>query len=192
MTKTLDDVLRQCGGFGRFQWFNYVFLVTLEIAASLVSFYYVFGAAEPEHRCRLPTSIWPDDNQFNPTNTTYETCLYENIPLNDHKWDQCHLRNSTYSNESYVTDCSNGWVFDRSVFGYTFTEEASLVCADRSKKSWLSTILQMAGVLIVAIGSLADRFGRKSTIIGTTLLVLIICLILQILMQSTSMSTDTK
>lgn len=191
MTTTLDDVLRRCGDFNRFQWFHYLFLNTIAISSGLVSFYYVYGAAEPEHRCRLPISVWPNDNQFNPTDTEYVNLLHRYIPMDNDKWDQCHLWNVTNDNTSLV-DCSNGWVFDRSVFGLTFTEEANLVCHDKVKKSWLSTCVQMAGFLLVVIGTLADRFGRKAIIISVSLMLLIICLSMQIVMQWVPLSVDAK
>ncbi|CAF3924408.1 unnamed protein product [Rotaria sordida] len=99
----------------------------IEFSAGIVSLYYVYGAAEPEHRCRLPSQIWPNDNQFNPINAQHEACLRQYIPMENGRWDQCHIFNLTISNKSLI-DCPNGWVFDRSVFlGLTFTEEASLI-----------------------------------------------------------------
>ena len=189
--KTLDDVLRRCGDFGRFQWFHYFFLSMMQTSACLVSLYYVYGAAEPEHRCRLPSSVWPNDNQFNPIDIEYEVRLRQYIPLENDRWDQCHLWNSTSSNTTLV-DCSNGWIFDRSVFGFTFTEEASLVCHDKAKKSWLATQVQTAGFLLLITGTLADRFGRKTTIVGVSLLLSIVCLSMQIIMQWIPMSMNLK
>ncbi|CAF5121430.1 unnamed protein product, partial [Rotaria sp. Silwood1] len=67
---SVDSVLKQCGDFGRFQLFHYFFLNLLQISTGLVAFYYIYGAAEPEHRCRLPSSIWQNDSQYNPVNAT--------------------------------------------------------------------------------------------------------------------------
>ncbi|CAF3814538.1 unnamed protein product [Rotaria sordida] len=53
----------------------------IEFSAGIVSLYYVYGAAEPEHRCRLPSQIWPNDNQFNPINAQHEACLRQYIPM---------------------------------------------------------------------------------------------------------------
>lgn len=188
---TLDDVVRRCGDIGRFQWFHYFFLNTIAISSGMVSLYYVFGAAEPEHRCRLPFSLRPNDTQFNPTDTTYLNLLHEYIPMENNKWDQCHLWNSTNDNTTLM-DCSNGWVFDRNIFGLTFTEAASLVCRRKPKKSWLATLVQTAGFLLIIIGTLADRFGRKAMIISVSLLLLIICFSMQIAMQWIPMSIDVK
>ncbi|CAF1250302.1 unnamed protein product [Rotaria sordida] len=164
----------------------------IEFSAGIVSLYYVYGAAEPEHRCRLPSQIWPNDNQFNPINAQHEACLRQYIPMENGRWDQCHIFNLTISNKSLI-DCPNGWVFDRSVFlGLTFTEEASLVCHAKAKKSWLSTLMQMAGFALLIIGVLADRFGRKAIITTVSLLLLTICLSMQIVMQWIPISINLK
>ncbi len=91
MVVSLDDVLRSCGDFQRFQWIHYFFLNMIQFSAGIVSLYYVYGAAEPEHRCRLPSQLWPNDNQFNPNNSQYQTVLHLYIPIENGKWDQCHL-----------------------------------------------------------------------------------------------------
>jgi hypothetical protein len=191
MSVSLDDVLRRCGGFNRFQWFHYLFLNIIQFFTGMVSLYYVYGAAEPEHRCRLPSQFWPNDNQFNPTNTQHKAHLHQYIPMKNGKWDQCHLWNSTSSDKSLI-DCSNGWVFDRSIFGFTFTEEASLVCDAAPKKSWLATLVQAAAFALLIIGALADKFGRKASIIGVNLLLMTICLLMQIVMQWIPMSINSK
>ena len=191
MAASFDDVLRRCGDFHRFQWIHYFFLNMIQLSAGIVSLYYVFGAAEPEHRCRLPSQLWPSDNQFNPNNSQYQTALRLYVPIEKGKWDECHLWNSTDANSSLI-DCSNGWKFDRSVFGFTFTEEASLVCHAKPKRSWLATLVQTAGFALLIIGALADRFGRKATIIGVNLLLITICLLMQIVMQWIPMSINAK
>lgn len=189
--KTLDDVLRLCGDFRRFQWIHYFFLNMIEISAGLVSYYYIYGAAEPEHRCRLPSTLWPNDNQFNPIDPEYQTYLHRYIPIENGNWDRCHLWNVTNSNQSLI-DCSNGWIFDRSVFGLTFTEQANFVCNNKPKRSLIATLLQIAGFLILIIGTVADRFGRKPAIIGGNLLLVVVCLLIQISMQWISMSINLK
>lgn len=189
--KSLDDVLHRCGGLGRFQWFQYCILSLVHISAGLAAYYYVYGAAEPDHRCRLPSSIWPNDNQYSPINSTHESLLHLFIPQKNGKWDQCHLFDSTSMNKT-LGECSNGWVFDRDVFGYTFTEEMVLVCQTKPKKSLLSTLVQAGGFLVLVAGVLADKFGRKRTLIVTDILLFIICLIGQCIIQWIPMSINAK
>src|SRR5690348_9599908 len=97
----------------------------ITMSAGVISFYYVFGAAEPDHRCRLPENIWPNDIQYNSINQTHEIYLNNYIPkAKDGKhWEKC-VRYTTDNINNTPVKCPNGWVYDRSIFGYTFTEEA--------------------------------------------------------------------
>ncbi|CAF5101340.1 unnamed protein product, partial [Rotaria sp. Silwood1] len=51
---SLDNIIRKCGDFGRFQIIHYFFSSIIAMSGSIISFYYVFGIAKPDHRCRLP------------------------------------------------------------------------------------------------------------------------------------------
>ncbi|CAF3302018.1 unnamed protein product [Rotaria sp. Silwood2] len=190
-TATLDDVIHQCGRLGRFQWRQYCFLNLIQISAGLASFYYVFGAAEPDHRCRLAPSLWPNDDTYTPINQTHALFLQLYIPTKDGKWDQCHLFDSLNINKSLI-ECPNGLVFDRSIYGFTFTEAIGLVCRDRPKKSLLATPMQAGGFIVLIAGILADKFGRKRTIIGASILLFSICFITQIIIQWIPMSINMK
>ena len=165
----------------------------ITISAGINSFYYVFGAAEPDHRCRLSENIWPDDTQYKPMNQTHEIFINHYIPIskNGKKWEKC-LRYITAGMNDTLVDCPNGWVYDRSVFGYTFTEEANLVCQNESSKSWLATALQSGGFSLLIIGSLADKYGRKKMIVMITSLQFFTCLITQIIIQWITMTVKTK
>lgn len=162
----------------------------LTMSAGLVSFYYVFAAAEPDHRCRLPVDIWSNDTQYNSINPLHEAYLNSYIPKakDGKKWMKCvrYTRNNT------LVNCLNGWVYDRSIFGYTYTEEANFVCENESKKSWLATVMQCAGFSLLIIGSLADRYGRKKITVIVTILMFSSCLITQIIMQWIPMTLNMK
>ena len=192
---SLENILHRCGGFGRFQLFHYFFLNLLEISAGLVAFYYVYGVAEPDHRCRLPASIWPDDHQYNPANSTQLALVNLYIPRDDEdpkKWNPCQMYTAaTVSNRTLIT-CPNGWIFDRNIYGFTLTEEANFICDSKSKRSWLSTMVQLAGFFLLVVGTLADRFGRRTVIIGVNFFLFTICIFLQILIQWIPMAMNTK
>jgi hypothetical protein len=190
-TASLDGIIHQCGGLGRFQWLQYCFLNLVNISAGLTVFYYVYAAAEPDHRCRLAPSLWPNDDQYNPINSTYESFLHLYIPKKDDKWDQCHLFDSTNINKTLI-ECPNGWVFDRSVYGFTFTEAIGLVCRAKPKKSLLSTLVQAGGFLVLIAGMLADRFGRRRTILTASILLFTTCLVTQIAIQWIPMPINLK
>jgi hypothetical protein len=163
------------------------------MSAGIIGFYYVFGAADPDHRCRLPVNVWPDDTQYNPINSTHAMYIKDYIPKvkDGIKWEKCVRYITPNSNDTPV-NCPNGWAYDRSIFGYTFTEEANLVCGRESEKSWLATLMQCGGFSLLIIGSLADRYGRKKITAIVTILLFVTCLITQALMQWLPMTVKTK
>ncbi|CAF3334801.1 unnamed protein product [Rotaria socialis] len=190
---SLDNILRKCGDFGRFQIMHYVFLSIMTMNGSITSFYYVFGAATPDHRCRLPTNVWPDDKHYSPLNQTHEIFINQYIPKNNDgkQWKKC-VRYVTSNRSGSLVNCPDGWAYDQSIFGYTFTEEADFVCQNESKRSWLATAVQCGGFSLLIIGSLADRYGRKKMISIVTFLLFFACLITLIIMQSIPMTIKTK
>ncbi|KAH7941325.1 hypothetical protein HPB49_012313 [Dermacentor silvarum] len=63
------------------------------------------------------------------------------------------------------------WVYDRSVYGKTVTEECNMVCSNR----WMvssSQSIYLAGVVVgtVAASHISDWYGRKRTILGAIVL----------------------
>lgn len=126
---SLENILRRCGDFNRFQLIHYFFLSLLTICSGATGFYYVFGLAEPNFRCRLPSEVWPDDNEYEPSNTTYRSLIdaFQLTPL------KCDVNGTT---------CPS-YVFDQRVYGLTFTEEAQFVCKNELKKTWLATAYQI-------------------------------------------------
>ncbi|CAF1375501.1 unnamed protein product, partial [Didymodactylos carnosus] len=144
---TLDDVIQQCGSLSRFQYFHYFFLNLIPIVTGTINFFYVYGVAEPLYRCRLPDTIWSND-QYHPFNSTHQHLIDAWI-INQ---DQCSIRKPLFNNLSQPSNetiaCSR-WVYDRSVFGRTFTEEADFVCINNIKRSLLSSALQIGAILLL-------------------------------------------
>jgi hypothetical protein len=124
---SLENVIRRCGDFGLYQWIHFVFLCFLNFSSGMTGFYYVFALAEPLFRCRLPSDVWPDDNQYKAINATHQYLLDKNLLPSS----KCENINGSSCND---------FVFDRSVYGRTFTEEAKFVCGNALTKTWLSTI----------------------------------------------------
>ncbi|CAF4038254.1 unnamed protein product, partial [Rotaria magnacalcarata] len=188
---SLDIILQKCGDLGRFQLFHYFFINLISMSAAVVGFYYVFAAANIDHRCRLPDNVWPNDNQYHPINKKHEILINLYIPKikDGKKWEECVRYLNGTINDTLVA-CPNGWAYDRSVFGYTFTEEANFVCGSQPKKSWIATLMQCGGFALLFIGSFADKFGRKKTITTVSIILFIICLITQIMIQWIPMSIN--
>jgi hypothetical protein len=120
---SLENIIRRCGDFGRYQLIHYIFLSLISISTGILGYYYVFGVAEPSFRCRLPSTIWLDDDQ-----------------LQVDTW----LSLTSQCNDINGSICAN-FVYDRSVFGRTFTEDANFVCNHAVKRTWLSTVYQIGG-----------------------------------------------
>ena len=190
---SLDSILKKCGDLGRFQYLHFFLINLIAMSAGVMGFYYVFGAADINHRCRLPESVWPNDTSYYPVNEIHRILINAYIPTvkNETTWEKC-IRYTTGNANDTTVNCPNGWAYDRSVFGYTFTEEANLVCSREPHKSWLATMLQCGGFSLLLIGSLGDRYGRKKMTAVITILLLIICLITQIVMQWAATSADAR
>ena len=127
---SLENVIRHCGDFGRYQLIHYIFLNLICIASGVNAFYYVFGVAEPSFRCRLPSNIWPHEDRFQSVNETHQHLI------------------DTWSSPASKCDGINGsectdFVYDRSVFGKTFTEYSNFVCNKAVRRTWLSTAYQL-------------------------------------------------
>jgi hypothetical protein len=127
---SLENVLKRCGDFGRYQLIHYIFLNLICIGSGVNAFYYVFGVAEPSFRCRLPSDIWSGEDQFQSINDTHQS-LIDNFLSSKSKCDGI--------NGSKCTD----FVYDRSVFGKTFTEYSNFVCSNAVKRTWISTAYQI-------------------------------------------------
>ena len=159
----------------------------------ITSFYYVFGAAEAEHRCRLPQHIWPNDTQYNPVDEMHKMYLNQYIPMDvsGPKWVKCVQYSIGNMNDTLVS-CLNGWVYDRSVFGYTFTEEANFVCEYQALRSWLAVAIQSSGFSLLIIGSLADEYGRKKVTVIISIVLFVTCFLTQVVLRWISTTIKMK
>lgn len=128
---SLENLLRQCGDLHRYQIVHYIFLTLITIGSGITTYYYVFGMAEPLYRCRLPMSIWSDDDQYLARNSTHQLLIdrYRSS-------DECRDVNDSICEK---------FVYDRRIFGWTFTEEGDFVCQKSLTKTWLSTMYQVGG-----------------------------------------------
>ncbi|CAF1001300.1 unnamed protein product, partial [Rotaria sordida] len=84
------------------------------------------------------------------------------------------------------------FVYDRSVFGRTFTEEANLVCHNAVKRTWLSTLYQVGGFVVLVTGTMSDKVGRRKMIQILTILLFLVPLLTEILLQTITMSVNAK
>ena len=116
---SLETVLRQCGDLHRYQFIHYIFLTLITIGSGITTYYYVFGVAEPLYWCRLPR------------NSTHQDLIDR-------------YQSTGKCEDSNGSICQN-FLYDRSVFGRTFTEEGDFICGKSLTKTWLSTMYQVGG-----------------------------------------------
>ncbi|UJR37146.1 hypothetical protein I4U23_029856 [Adineta vaga] len=175
---SLENILHRCDDLGRFQLIHYIFLNLITLGSGITTYYYVFGVAEPSYRCRLPEKIWSYEDQYQPLNLTHRYLI--------NQWQ--HSSKCLDFNE---TMCTN-FIYDRSIFGRTFTEEGDFVCENALKKTWLSTMYQVGGFVVLLSGYISDKVGRQKMIRILTLILFIIPLSTLLLLQNVHMDINTK
>ena len=128
---SLENVIRRCGDLGTFQLIHYIFLNLITLGGGITTYYYVFAVAEPSYRCRLPSNIWPYDENYHAFNSTHLDLISQGQLTS-----KCNDFNGSH--------CQH-FLYDRNVFGRTFTEEGDYICRNALKKTWLSTMYQVGG-----------------------------------------------
>ncbi|XP_038620766.1 solute carrier family 22 member 6-B-like [Tachyglossus aculeatus] len=133
-------LLERVGGWGRFHVLQVSLMAVPLLFVGSHNFLQNFSAAVPPHRCRGSGHPRPEDPPEGP-----EGCV--RLPAN-----------GTNATEA----CTEGWVFDQSVFAATIATEWELVCGQRSLRGMAQSIY-MTGTLLgsVGFGGLADRLGRR-------------------------------
>ncbi|XP_015267762.1 PREDICTED: solute carrier family 22 member 2-like [Gekko japonicus] len=183
----LDDILEHIGEFDLFQKRAFFLICLLSAAFAPIYVGVVFLGFIPEHRCLNPGVAelssrcgWSLEEELNYTVPKGKTsgevltsqCLRYNVNWNATNlsctdpleglvshWDTSNLS---------LTTCQDGWVYDSSVS--SIVSEFNLVCED----SWKLDVFQAcvnAGFFLgsVTVGYIADRFGRKTSLLITTL-----------------------
>ncbi|XP_044126237.1 solute carrier family 22 member 6-B-like [Bufo gargarizans] len=143
----LSDALEKDSLFSPFQSITVTFLCTPLILVATHNLMQVFTAAVPPYHCQSNLTL---NNSYLPK----DPCTrYISLQLND------------------TEPCMHGErIYDLSLYTSTIVSEWDLVC----EREWMKELAQstyMAGVLVGAIlyGSLADRYGRRTIILGCLL-----------------------
>ncbi|XP_007943047.1 solute carrier family 22 member 6-like [Orycteropus afer afer] len=163
-----NDLLKQVGGFGRFQ--------QIQVTLAIIPFFLIlvhhtlqnFTAAIPTHHCRPPANTnlskeggleaWlPRDEQGQP-----ESCLRFTSP----QWGPPSANGTEVNITRSTEPCTNGWIYDNSTFPSTIVTEWDLVCTHKTLLQ-LSQSIYMAGLLTGSLffGILSDRLGRRKLLI---------------------------
>ncbi|XP_072299571.1 solute carrier family 22 member 2-like [Eucyclogobius newberryi] len=182
---TFDDILEETGKFGRSQKriFALFCLVSMPWAGIYVGI--VFQGFTPEHWCRQPAvqqqreacgwtlrdSIRRSVPMLNVSGELQpSSCLQYDVELNRSALSCERGQELLDLSQSPRSSCKHGWEYDYEG-RQSFVTEFDLVCSD----AWLVDMFQATlnvGFLIgsIAIGYLADRFGRKLSFLMSNLL----------------------
>uniref|UniRef100_A0A3P8Z3A2 Major facilitator superfamily (MFS) profile domain-containing protein n=1 Tax=Esox lucius TaxID=8010 RepID=A0A3P8Z3A2_ESOLU len=185
---TFDDILEEAGTFGRSQKRIFALLCMVSMPWAGVYVGIVFQGFTPEHWCRdsgvsemRQSCGWNlmDTRKITiPLVNTSGVSVHSRCEQYDLDWNATGLTcdhpgihfADTQQSKAPVTSCKDGWEYDYEG-RQSFVTEFDLVCAD----AWVVDMFQATvnvGFFIgsIAIGYLADRFGRKASFLMSNLL----------------------
>uniref|UniRef100_A0A4W6D8J9 Solute carrier family 22 member 3 n=1 Tax=Lates calcarifer TaxID=8187 RepID=A0A4W6D8J9_LATCA len=180
---TFDDILEEAGKFGRCQKRIFALLCMVSMPWAGVYVGIVFQGFTPDHWCRdsgvvqrreaCGWSLAESRRLTVPLVNSSGVLLPSTCEQYEVDWNSttftCDARELKF-NETPITACKDGWEYDYEG-RQSFVTEFDLVCAD----GWLVDMYQATlnvGFLVgsIAIGYLADRFGRKMSFLMSNLL----------------------
>ncbi|XP_041831247.1 solute carrier family 22 member 2-like [Melanotaenia boesemani] len=180
---TFDDILEEAGKFGRCQKRIFTLLCMVSMPWAGVYVGIVFQGFTPDHWCRDCAVVemrqacgWSlaDSHQLTvPVVNNSGVLQHSSCELYEVDWNATGLTCGAQKldlSRTPTTGCTEGWEYDYEG-RQSFVTEFDLVCAD----GWLVDMYQATlnvGFLIgsIAIGYLADRFGRKMSFLMSNLL----------------------
>ena len=118
---TFDDVLSELGEFGTEQKINYLMFSLPCVLSSMQLNGWVFVGTELPHRCMIPGELDLDSRELE-SNATFESKVRNEL------WevDECSITNLTTGEK---TECTDGWVYDRSITQSSVASDWNLVCS---------------------------------------------------------------
>ncbi|XP_005753306.1 solute carrier family 22 member 2 [Pundamilia nyererei] len=179
---TFDDILEEAGKFGRCQKRIFILLCMVSMPWAGVYVGIVFQGFTPDHWCRDPAVVerreacgWnlaesrrltvPLDN----SSGQQSSCEQYEVDWNATEL-TCDKQELEDLSRTPTNSCKHGWEYDYEG-RRSFVTEFDLVCSN----AWLVDMFQATlnvGFLVgsIAIGYLADRFGRKMSFLISNLL----------------------
>ncbi|XP_072850741.1 solute carrier family 22 member 2 isoform X2 [Pogona vitticeps] len=178
----LDHILEHIGEFDFFQKRVFFFICLLSVVFAPIYVGVVFLGFIPKHRCLSPGVAeissrcgWTLEEELNHTvpegDPFIQQCRRYNVDWNT---TEVNCTNPLESFSSYkngtisLIPCQDGWLYDSSI--QSIVSEFNLVC----ENSWKLDVFQAcvnAGFFIgsIYVGYIADRFGRKTSVLVTTM-----------------------
>ncbi len=175
----LDDIV---GAAGPWQLRFLLLMLSVFGASSLLVFLHLFAAYVPPHRCRVPVCDHQDGNlQIEAQWTDFAIPKYymsSQLLADGYPHDPCHVNpvihadgpcnasNFVETNYPALDKCVHGYVYDDGVFSETITSKFDLVCDDKYKEQFLSTLMMLGLLVGSAMGGwLGDYFGRRKALL---------------------------
>ncbi|XP_026491594.2 solute carrier family 22 member 2-like [Vanessa tameamea] len=173
MDRESDDVLNILQRFGKYQIVQYFYILVPTVFISMGNVNYVFVAGDIDYRCAVPECD-AVDNSFSPSwwqdssgslSSKLNRC---NMPiLNVTYLNENHCDNNSFT--SATTECKE-WIYGSNK---TIVAWLDLACSPW-KTNLVGTIHSIGSVFGMLLGGwAADRFGRKSTYIVTSMGIII-------------------
>ncbi|XP_054610387.1 organic cation/carnitine transporter 2-like [Dunckerocampus dactyliophorus] len=174
--KTYPESIAFLGQFGRFQQMVFFLLCISIVPNGFGAFTLVFLADTPSHHCRVPdvnlTEDWRsaiipvrvvNGKPVRSSCSRYRLDVVRN--LSDQGYSPDHDVNLTTLEEE---TCKDGWIYSKDVYQSTIVTEFDLVCNDKWKKPFTTTIF-FVGILVGSFfaGQLSDKCGRKPVLFVT-------------------------
>ena len=143
---TFDNVLSEINDFGKYQKLRYFLLCIASLLPPLVTYIHSFTSPNADHRCKNPYDPSDSFEKHSFINFTNITSL-----------DKCQIEFSGIKDNSSIVETCNEWVFDKTYYHTTLTEDWSMVCGRSILRGTVQTVYFM-GYLIgsIFIGVLAD------------------------------------
>ncbi|XP_063622250.1 organic cation transporter protein-like [Cydia splendana] len=155
--KSNEDVFRRLCDFGTFQTVQYFFICLPLIMVSMMNVNYIFVAENIDYRCRVPECDGPNATASTPSwwpNAYDSKCIRPMFNLTD---------KATCENQIAVEfrECEE-WIYEH---GNSAVVELDIGCQSW-KASFVGSIHNIGMLFsMILMGWIADRFGRKPTII---------------------------
>ncbi|XP_044527752.1 solute carrier family 22 member 2-like [Gracilinanus agilis] len=180
---TVDDILEHIGEFNLFQ--KQIFFALSLFSAAFTPIYVgiVFLGFIPDHRCLNPGVSelskrcgWSLEEELNytvpglgiPGDTFISQCWRYDVDWNQSTLSCTDPLANFSSNRSHIplTTCRDGWVYDTQ--GSSIVTEFNLVCDNSWKLDLFQSVVNVGFFFgSMGIGYIADRFGRKLSLLAT-------------------------
>ncbi|KAM9626810.1 LOW QUALITY PROTEIN: solute carrier family 22 member 22-like [Trichechus inunguis] len=171
-----DELLQHVGDSGRFQIWNVLLCMFLNILSFPHMLVDNFSAAIPAHCCYVQLLDDPTSQTNITLNLTTETLLRISIPMDSsQKPEQCHRFLQTQwqlldpnvsainMTELETEPCLDGWTYDEVFFTSTIVTQWDLVCDFQLLKS-LSQAIFLAGFLMGPVGGIISDSGTMESV----------------------------